>query len=163
MKTHSIRWKGLDYFVFSLLFPLIIFAGCAKKVAIGNAADEDILRQRVKAYWDLKIEEDFTRTYEYEDPFYRKTATVVDYVRGFTGSIAKWKEADIKELSMSDDTAKVKMAVNMEIGVPQQLRPGVMAPGPAKEKIRTKTVIEDSWIKVDGLWYHVMPKRGLRK
>ena len=60
---------------------LIILWGCAKKETVRNIPDEDVLQERVTEYWAHVIKEDFIKSYEYEDPLFRKAVSMNQYIK----------------------------------------------------------------------------------
>lgn len=152
MKRLKATWKRLDFFMFFFLFPLIIFAGCAKKVAINSAAEDQILEQRVKVYWEHKIKGEFDKSYEYEDPFFRKSMNMVTYIKT-TGRAVKWKQMSIERITVDNETAQADLVLTIQAIVPD---PKIMG-----KDLMTRE--EDRWVKVDGTWYHSEKRRGLKK
>jgi hypothetical protein len=151
LKGHGQLHKYIGFFV---IFFLLISTGCATKEALKSASDEEALKTRVMAYWNLKIKGEFEKSYEYEDPFYRKTVSIVNYIKGFNTTTVKWKGAEIKEIhrEAAGGKADVDLSLRMELMLPE------------REKIRemeNNFPVVDKWIKVDGIWYHSQPaKRG---
>src|ERR1700690_3299340 len=88
MKTFNLRVGAVVF------FSLIIFSGCSIKEAVKNVPDEDILRERVMAYWGYKINEEFDKAYEFEYPLYRKTENAVNYIRHFNPNF-HWRKCEI--------------------------------------------------------------------
>lgn len=137
--------------MFFFLFPLIIFAGCAKKVAVNSVADDQILEQRITAYWNHKIKGEFDKSYEYEDPFFRKSMNMVTYIKT-TGRAVKWKQMAIEKTSVDGETAQADLVLTIQAMVPD---PKILG-----TDLRVKE--SDRWVKVDGTWYHAEKRRGLK-
>ena len=132
----------------SIIFCLIIFSGCATKEAVKNSGDEEILRERVTAYWNHKINGEFEKSYEYESPLYRKQVSVMRYVSGFdTPSKVKWVGTGIESVAIDGDSANVNLRVRLSINT-----------GNPDRKIGPETFESEQWVKVEGVWYHV-PQR----
>lgn len=127
---------------------MIIFSGCSIKdtVKSGSESNKGGLRERVAAYWDHKIKEEFDKSYYFEYPYYRQKVTMVNYIKTFNTSVLKWLAATPDEIKQEDDTAEVK--VNLKVRV----RP------PFMKKYEYDTSVQEKWVKADGIWYHVPPK-----
>jgi len=114
-------------------------------------SDEDVLRERVGAYWGYVVKEAFDKSYELELPLYRKNVSLVDYLRGINNSV-KWVKVEVKGLEITNDVADVEIVMDTKIiAVPMARRGG----GDADMIGLQRT---DKWSKVDGVWYHV-PKK----
>ncbi len=131
-----------------VFFCLIIFTGCSIKEASKNAPDEGDLRERVMTYWDYKVKEEFDKSYEYEDPLYRKTVTRINYIRSFNvATKIRWEGAEIEDMKIKGDTAEVTLRLKIKV-----------AASP-KRSVEQGTPLKEKWINVDGLWYHVYRTR----
>ncbi len=142
MKRKSVVKK-----LYAAIFFLIIFFGCSIKDTVKSGSDEEALRERVTMYWNLKVKQEFDKSYEYEDPYYRKMTSLVTYIQGFNTSTLKWNDAKIKAVEMGDDTAKVEMDLDTTIKLPDM-----------KKIQHHKNVGEEKWVKVEGKWYHIPEK-----
>lgn len=136
-------------FLCAVIFPLIIFTGCATKEAVKSVSEEEVLRERVMAYWNYKIREEFEKSYEYEEPLYRKTRSLVKYVKGINTAMLKWKSVEIQNVSIEEAQADVDLKMRTAITIP-----GTRTSG--EQDMTTK----DRWVKVDDAWYHQPPKEG---
>lgn len=133
-----------------IIFFLIIFSGCATKEGV-RKAEEDTLKERVMEYWRHKINGEFDKCYEYEEPFYRKTVNLVKYIKGFRTDVIKWKTADVREMEIRGDEAVVKLNVDMNVKVP-----GI-------RRIDRTSLVTEKWVRVEGIWYHVPERAAGRK
>jgi len=105
------------------------------------------------AFWRYKIDEKFDKSYEYEDPFYRKKFTMVKYIGSFhtAGSKLKWLDASIENIRLEGDTADVNMKLKVKI-----------FSSPSQENaVEQEVPLRETWVNVDGQWYHVVKKAGL--
>lgn len=130
-------------FICTAFFFLIIFSGCSIKDAVKSGSDEEILRDRVMAFWDHKIKEEFDKSYEYEHPLYRKKTGMVQYIGSFNTYVVKWYSAKVDGIHMEGTTALVDLTVRTKVTLPQ---------------IKTSEVdslLSEKWVKVDDVWYHV--------
>jgi len=145
-KMKTLRYKNIVIF-----FCLIIFAGCSIKDTTKNVSDEEILRDRIMTYWGYRIEERFDKAYEFEYPLLRKTVSVVDYIRSFHPTM-KWTNAEIQTITKQDDAAEVTVKVDTKVKMSVS-----KVPKPVEFENKG-LVLNERWIKIDDVWYHV-PKR----
>ena len=143
-KNATFRYKNISI----VFFCLIIFAGCSIKDTVKSVSDEEILRDRVMAYWNDKINQDFDKSYGYEHPLYRKQVNMANYIRGFNTEVVQWTAAKVEEIKMDGPSARVGLKITVKVRLP-----------------RIKTGEDDSWIKedwrkVDDVWYHVPAMLG---
>lgn len=131
---------------FGIIFLLIIFYGCAKKDAIKSVSDEEVLEERVMAYWNHKVKEEFDKSYEYESPLYKKTVNMVKYIKSFNTKRGGWIGAGIKSLKIEGDSGIVDMKVRVRISIT------------SSNKIEHDVLLQEKWVKADGVWYHVPQK-----
>jgi len=134
-----------------MIFLLTIFSGCVTKEAVKNVSDEEVLRERVIAYWNHKIREEFDKSYEYEYPLYRKQVSLVKYIKGFKTDVIRWKAVNVKDININDDEAVVGMYINMDVKVP-----GI-------RRIERDSLVKEKWVRVEGIWYHVPERAAGRK
>jgi hypothetical protein len=133
------------------IFLLIIFSGCATKVAVKRETDEELLRQRVMAYWNYKIEQKFDKSYEYEDPLFRKEVDMVNYIRSFHVGRFAWAGASIEQIHTEGDVATVDMKMTIKVMLSHS------------KNLESQSFVKEKWVKVDGNWYHIPEKyRGLQ-
>lgn len=136
--------KGLNICV-AAIFSLTILVGCVTKEARKDISDEEALRQRIMAYWNHKIKQEFDKSYEYEYPI--KGITRSRYISRLDSPLIRYKDFSIKSIiKLSDDTAEVEM----------DILPVLKAPG--AKPFEHKTTIKEKWVKWNGLWYHVFQK-----
>jgi hypothetical protein len=124
---------------------LLIYSGCAKN-AVKKESDEEILKTRAEAYWDYKVRREFDRSYEFEDPFFRKNVNKDKYIQSIPSGRMSWQGAGVERITVDGDRAEVDMKV------------AVMIILTSKKSIEQDVKITDKWVKVDGIWYHVHEK-----
>lgn len=125
------------------IFCLLILAGCATKEAVKNVSDEDVLRERVTAYWSYRTKGELDKAYLYEDALTRKTMSLVIYMQKYTNPMIKYVSFGINDIKLTGDDIR-EIAGTLHISL--------KAPG-AKALERDAGVIEQ-WVKEDGIWYH---------
>lgn len=146
MKRRNGFFRRINLIYLAAIFSLIIFSGCATKEAVKNVSDEDVLRERVMTYWNHKIKKELDRSYEYEDPYYKKKYNMVSYIKSIHTGKAEWSVAKIESLKIDGDSAIVDMKIRMRV---------VTAPS---KNIEHDVPLRETWVKVDGMWYHTQQK-----
>jgi len=146
LRDRAQHLEGSKAFYLTVIFFLIIFSGCAKKEAVRNISEEDVLRERVMVYWDHKIKQEFDKSYEYEDPLFKKKVNMVNYIKGFNIGKAEWSGAKIEGLKIENESAIVDMKIKLRIIAG------------ASGNIEHDTLVKEKWVKVDGVWYHIPQK-----
>lgn len=143
--------KGLSkrFELLLVIFFLFISTGCAKKEAIKNSAEE-VLRERVMAYWNYKINGEFDKSYEFEDPFYRETVSMVSYIKSFSGAV-KWRGLEITGMKIDGEVADIGLNLRLDVAIPQ-FNAGTI-----------NSAITEKWVNVEGKWHHIQPKKGLSR
>lgn len=132
-----------------IFFLLIIFFGCSIKEGVKNKTSEEILRDRVMTYWELNVRGEFDKSYEYEDPLFRKTVSMVDYIRGHN-RIVQVRKAAVKSVTFEDGAAMVELKTTIELRVP------------GAKPLITDTDRKEKWEMFDGIWYHIGENRSLQ-
>ena len=122
---------------------LIILWGCAKKEVLNNTPDEEVLRNRVAMYWDYKVKEEFDKSYNYEDPLFRKKMSMTKYIKSINTNLVKWMGADIESLRLENDSADVDIKLKIRV---------MADPRHYADK---DVNLKEKWIRVDEVWYHI--------
>ena len=143
METENRFLRKFGKCIFITFFCLIIFQGCGTKEAVKTQTDEDFLRQRVTAYWDYKIKQEFDKTYDFEVPVYRKKVSLVNYIRSFRTNIVKWIQARIENIKIEDGAAMLDLTLRVRVKLPEV------------KSHESDSLIKEKWVKVEGIWYHV--------
>jgi hypothetical protein len=138
--------KNKIQILLTVFFCLIIFPGCSIKDGIKKGSDEKALRQRVAEYWEYKSKEEFDKSYEFEDPYYRNLVSLTKYIRGINSGLMEWKSAEIKEIELGEGIADVELAVDIKLAFP------------GFKKMEHQSRVKEKWVNVDGMWYHVPEK-----
>jgi hypothetical protein len=140
--------NGFTFAISLMILSLVISSGCAPKETVKEKTDEEALRERVMAYWDYKIKGEFDKSYEYEDPLFRKKTGLVSYIRSFRPEVVKWKSVRIEKIAKEDDLATINLNVRTKVTLPQI------------KGVENNSEIKDKWVRVDGIWYHVSEEDG---
>jgi hypothetical protein len=137
---------------------LIILTGCSikdvKDVREESVlSDEEILRERLMAYYNYRVNQEYDKSYEYEDPLYRKTVKLTQYTQRLAVSKAQWKAANVEELKIEDGKADITLRLRVKVLLLNQV-------AMAAKNIEHDTSVKEAWIKVDGQWYHAFKAKA---
>ena len=136
----------------ALFFCLIIFSGCYTKETVKNISDEETLRESGSRYWGHVCRQEFDKAYEFEYPVYRKAVSAVNYIRRFRPNVT-WIKATIEKIEVESENETAMMTVIVETDI------NMRVPKIAKKvEISPKVALNEKWVKVDGVWYHVPPQ-----
>ncbi len=150
MKSRIKSYDKEKTFYLTVIFFLIIFSGCATKEAVvRNVNEDEVLRERAMTYWGHKVRQEFDKSYTYEDPYYRKRFNMIKYIKSIDTARAKWTSANVENLQINGDSAIIDMKVKVHITV-----------APSARDIEQEFSLKETWVKVDGIWYHVPKKSG---
>lgn len=149
MKSQKGLAERFKLFSFLLIFFLIISVGCAKNV-IKNVSDSDeaVLKERVKAYWNHKVKGELDKMYQLEYPLYKKTMSLVKYIRLHSNPLIQYENFEVIDVKKKeDDVADAKLMVNVKLKVP------------GEKPFEHSTRLDETWMRIDGEWYHVPHKK----
>lgn len=146
MKSSRKLLKGIFIIKFAVIFPLIIFAGCVTKEAVKNLTEEDVLKERVMAYWGYKVDKELDKAYDYEYNPEKMTKAV--YIGRYLNPTLELRRFDLKTIKINKEegSAEVALTIINKVSVP-----GVKV-------FETPTAITERWVRVGEVWYHVKPK-----
>lgn len=128
---------------FTVIFILIIFSGCATKDAVRNLSDEDVLRERVMAYWGHKVNMEFAKAYEYE--YNPEHKTLERYILMHSNPAIGFKSFNLESIAINKEDYSAEVGLTI---VPSLKVPGVRA-------FEIPKAITERWVRVKELWYHV--------
>jgi hypothetical protein len=100
------------------------------------------LEERVKEYWQLRIEKKTELTYEFEAPGAPDKQT---YLRKILTAPVVFTKYTIQSIKENGDEAEVELRV-------EYLLPGLSR--------SASSSMLDKWVKVKGRWYHMLPPAG---
>jgi hypothetical protein len=104
-----------------------------------------VLEQRVTAWWDALIRQDFALAYSFTSPGYRK-AYSVDAFKVRFDTKSNWRRAEVRNVDFkSDDNAIV--GINMHF-VYHQPKTG--------EALDMQNYIQEPWVFMDGQWWYLV-------
>jgi hypothetical protein len=112
---------------------------CGFLVQTSHAATLESLEERVHQYWEARIANDLVAMYDLEADSVQGQGGLQAYIKG-SGNIA-YNSAELENLELLDDeTAVAQLAVQYRI---------LALPGDWMS-----TTVHDTWILIDGKWYH---------
>lgn len=133
------------------VFLALTVSSCALKGK--SLSQEDMLRQRICAFWDLVVEGRYDQAYEYEYPILRKDMDVNIYSANWSNPLARYRGAQIKSIEFKEDgLASVKMVFDI-----------ALKPPGLKGSSCFKFERPEKWVESDGQWYHVPSVKGIQK
>jgi hypothetical protein len=135
--------KNKNIFV-SLLLPVafvLLLAGC-------ESPPEETIEERAQARWDLILENDFEKTYEYYSPGYRQTVDIYAHVMDMRNRPIRYTDALVESAECEPEICRVRVRV------------GYRAPGaPAGlSRVRGDRVITENWIRSNDRWWYSPPE-----
>jgi hypothetical protein len=146
-----------DFIAFAFLF--LLLSGCAitglqKETAPHiNRPSSEVLRDAVERYWNLRVQGDIYRSYDYERVAYLKKAPRKFYASRF-GKGLVFKNFRILDIGPEGSGPRGSTPVKLEVELSYQ---GLLFPTPES---LTQTRL-DYWEKEkDGRWYHIISKAG---
>ncbi len=143
--------RGYEGVLLIAILMLVFLSGCVTTKAVKSSSDEEVLKQRVTAYWDYKIKGEFEKSYEYESPLYRNKVDLVNYIRSFGVGTGKWTGVKITGIAIKGELAQVHMKIRVRIG--RRIARG--------KDVELWTAVSEPWMKQGGVWYHVEEKAKL--
>lgn len=138
------KWIKTDGTLILLCLALIVPAGCAKKDA---KPSKEVLLERVKEYWNLKVADDYIGAYEFIDPESREELTLADFT-SFADDIS-YTKAEVLGASSTGSDLEAKVEIDL---VYVSHHPQMMGAGEIPYKLK------EPWIFVDGNWYRKWEK-----
>ena len=123
--------KSLQILISFLLFFQFFYG-------VATANEEDILLKRAQAYWNAIVAGDKIESYKFEVTSKKGEEPLSAYVK--KGSLV-YRNAKVEKVIINKDKAIVKVKINYSI------------PALSISKVLV-TTIDDTWIKIDGVWYH---------
>ncbi len=122
----------------SMLMLALVVSGCA---SLKQPTAESRLAERAEQRWQALVAGDFDQAYEYETPGYR----AVYSKRAFQGSFGRnvrWLNAKVRDVSVTDNIAEVRVLISYQSLTPQGQLIGGERP------------VLERWQFVDGEWWY---------
>jgi hypothetical protein len=136
MKTHEKRFALVAIFIAALVF------ACAH---IQKRDPSMGLKERVSAYWETRVSNEFDKAYAFFDRDYRSDVTMSEFIKGANVQIKAYQIAGI---SLSEDQTRADVSVVYDAEVLGRNIYGIET--------------EDEWIYEDNDWYFSPKTRGFK-
>jgi|GEM_PF-555012 len=125
-----------------ILVPVWMMLGCAAPSQ--GAADVEVLA-RARAYWAAMLANDLTESWRYEEVSKDPSWTLQNYIK--RAQVTYDAVEVLRVLSVSEAEALVEVKVRYSV-------PTLRVKG-------LEGVMRDVWKKLDGQWYHAVPKNSI--
>lgn len=109
--------------------------------------DVSSLKYRALQYWETRLKSDWSKSYDFMDPYYRKVVKKETYVA--TQGRVNYFSYEIKGEPQLNGV-KASIPIEYESEVPEFMIKGKMVKVP-----KQKTVYQQNWVWMDGQWYVV--------
>jgi len=119
---------------------LLLLSACATPVS-----NEALIEERATARWDALLSGDLAAAYEYLSPGYRSSVSSAQYQRSLLLNQLSWTGANFMGSECTDVTCNVKISIDYSV---RGALPGV-------REFKGKQTVDESWVRVDGVWYLV--------
>jgi hypothetical protein len=117
------------------------------KNAYAPKIDADKLKARVDQYWNVRVKADWSKSYDFMDPFYRSSVDKDTYIK---------TQGKVKYYGFSQKSEPVISGVRAAVGVTYDSEvPTFMLDGKPFEIPRKETTTLQPWVWLDGEWYVV--------
>ena len=123
-----------------MLVGLLLLSACA-----GTEPKASSIEERSTAYWDALFNGDLAGAYEFLSPGYRSSVSSMDYQRSILTKQVQWTSAKYMDSDCSEATCTVWISMGYRVA-------GAI---PGVRSFTGTEKVEESWIKLDGMWYLV--------
>ena len=132
----------------ALICLLATLAACSSQPSPKTLGPEEeaALTQRVTERWHAMEEKDFARTYDYTSPNYRRVFSKAMYLNKFSYSV-DWELTGVDILNYDARAAVASVAVRVMSKPAKQTASAAIFGA-------TPVTVNESWIFVDGQWWH---------
>ncbi len=110
-------------------------------------AREATVRKRAEGFWQAMLAKDYTKTYDYQDPFFRARMPLQFYLSELMGKI-EYSHAEVEGIRLDGPRAEVKTKIRASVPAFRVPSTGETISQPEREA----TVIS-TWLWLDGDWY----------
>ena len=120
----------------------MVVAVCFGSCQPGDVAQQaQPLEQRVRAFWEARIQDDDLAAYQYEAYAHTGKMTQTQYVRR-RSPLMKYTEYSISDIQEHENEAQVKVVIKYQLTVP------------GMTELSLDSVVKDRWVRLDnGQWY----------
>jgi len=102
------------------------------------------LKERVDAYWQAILADDYSAAYPFLDPYFRAAVPLDQYLK-LMGRI-KYHSFSVGEVEIPDNTATVKTTIEASV-------PEFTVMGKTVKRDKAELSFTDTWLFIDGDWY----------
>ena len=129
-------------------FPALLrLAGLAVALSIsacaGSAARPQSIEQRAQSRWDALLAKDFEQAYAYLSPGFRSSQSLSDYEMAFRLRRVHYDSAEYMDQQCEADACTVRLNMGYTL----------IAPLRGVKIWKSKAVIEEKWVRIDGHWW----------
>lgn len=124
---------------------LTLVAGCANSPG-KPAAPPQTPEARAQSRWDALIGKDFVKAFEYLSPGARSELSPEAYASQMAVRPVRWKQAIVAGAECESEDA-CTVTVNIKFDVPSNQ--------PSVGNMGTTAPVQERWIRLEGVWYHV--------
>ena len=131
-------------------------AATPAEIAKNEMAEADLsptasIEQRSEQRWKLIIAGEFNKAFSYLSPGYRQTRVESEYAQSMATRPVRWTDAEYQDHTCSSaDVCTVKILINFDLDLP------IANVG----QVASLDVLEEKWIRVDGVWYFLPTSSG---
>jgi hypothetical protein len=111
------------------------------------SAELDPLKERVLAYWQARIRQDYRAQYDLLEPRARAVYNPEEYGRGRQVS---YVAAQVEDVEARGNFARARVRLLVRVQLPRIL------PRTAPIQRTDTTTIDDVWVRVGGAWYRTL-------
>ena len=115
-------------------------AGCA---SLSTKTTEQEVAELAQQRWDLLVNGDFDKAYQFTQPGYRALASVDDYKKRFGGA-GRWKAAKVLGATCEADRCSVRIHLTTINRVP----------GFTRSLPELSTHFDEVWLRDEGRWWY---------
>lgn len=119
---------------------LLLLSACAT-----STPKSDGIEARAMARWETLLAGDLGGAYEYLSPGFRSSVSSMDYQRSILLKKVRWEGAEYIRSECDDSTCNVMILLSYRVA-------GAL---PGVKSYEGKQQIEESWIRIDDVWYLV--------
>jgi hypothetical protein len=122
------------------------FSGLPKPKTVPTAEKEKLLKDRVEAFWKLRVDGDFGKTYAYFDPAFRSFTPEKDFDKS-QGNVT-YHSAKLEKFEIDGNVAQVSEKVNYEVKKMEVMGHPVTVPPTEAHLVTPWVWIYDNWYMV---------------
>lgn len=143
--VYLLRRLVMILLVYPAMTASVVAAAEAVPAAEAVQARRAVLEQRVAAWWDALIRQDFSAAYSFTSPGYRKSYSLTAF-KGKFDKKSDWRGIKVVDVDFKgDDAATVGINMHFVYHDPQ-----------AERDFDMRTYVQEPWVLVDGQWWYLV-------